>query len=206
MTSQGQSDTVTAPGEPGFGDTEHLSSRLDALATAVRVAVGKRTGWGETAQLVASALVRNLPSPSMLTAEQRTGDPETYKSEVLHSEPDGSFSIVALVWEPGQVTPIHDHVTWCVFGVIQGMECEELFELDEERTCLVEAGFRVNPTGDVSGFAPPGDIHRVRNAGEVTAISIHIYGTDVSRIGSSVRRRYDLPLRPSTSAAPSLPS
>jgi 3-mercaptopropionate dioxygenase len=44
--------------------------------------------------------------------------------------------------------------------------------------------------GDVSGFAPPGDIHRMTNTGDVTAISIHVYGTDVSRIGSSVRRYY----------------
>jgi predicted metal-dependent enzyme (double-stranded beta helix superfamily) len=52
----------------------------------------------------------------------------------------------------------------------------------------------VNEPGDVSGFAPPGDIHRVRNVGDETAISIHVYGTDVSRIGSSVRRYYDLPV------------
>jgi 3-mercaptopropionate dioxygenase len=174
---------------------------LAALAAAVRAAVAKRVDWRDTAQLVASALARHLPSPRILTAEQRTGDPEGYKSEVLYAEPDGSFSIVALVWRPGQVTPIHDHVTWCVFGVIQGMECEELFELDEQGACLVEAGHRVNRTGDVSGFAPPGDIHRVRNAGDLTAISIHIYGTDVSRIGSSVRRYYDLRVRPSRPAA-----
>ena len=48
-----------------------------------------------------------------------------------------------------------------------------------------------NETGDVTGFAPPGDIHRVRNVSDVTAISIHIYGTDVTRVGSSVRRYYD---------------
>ena len=155
----------------------------------------------DTAQLAASALERHLPSPSVLTAEQRTGDPDTYKSEVLHAEPDGSFSIVALVWRPEQVTPIHDHVTWCVFGVIQGMEREELFEFDERGGCLVEAGCSVNRTGEVSGCAPPGDIHRVRNAGDVTAISIHIYGTDVSRIGSSVRRYYDLPVQQSSAAA-----
>jgi 3-mercaptopropionate dioxygenase len=53
----------------------------------------------------------------------------------------------------------------------------------------------------VGGFAPPGDIHRVRNAGGQSAISIHIYGTDVSRIGSSVRRYYDLPVRPARTAA-----
>jgi predicted metal-dependent enzyme (double-stranded beta helix superfamily) len=191
MISQRQSDK--RGGERGCDPTPPTASELEALATAVRVAVAERTDWADTAELVASALRRHLPSPSILTTEQRTGDPETYRSEVLHSEPDGGFSIVALVWRPGQVTRIHDHVTWCVFGVIQGLEWEELFELDERGSCLVEAGYRVNETGEVSGFAPPGDIHRVRNAGDITAISIHIYGTDVARIGSSVRRYYDLP-------------
>ena len=41
------------------------------------------------------------------------------------------------------------------------------------------------------GSAPPGDIHRVHNTGDTTAISIHIYGTDVTRVGSSARRYYD---------------
>ena len=120
---------------------------------------------------------------------------------MLHSEPDGSFSIVALVWRPGQMTRIHDHVTWGAFAVIQGVEYEELFSLYEEDACLLEAGSTVNATGDVSGFAPPGDIHRVRNPGNRTAISIHIYGTDVARLGSSVRHDYDLPVLPARAAA-----
>ena len=72
-----------------------------------------------------------------------------------------------------------------MFGVVQGVEHEELFDAD-----LNPIGESDNHTGDVSGFAPPGDIHRVRNMGHETAISIHVYGTDVSRIGSSVRRYY----------------
>ena len=52
-------------------------------------------------------------------------------------------------------------------------------------------GRKENQVGDVSGFAPPGDIHRVRNTSATTAISIHIYGTDITRIGSSARRYYD---------------
>ena len=44
---------------------------------------------------------------------------------------------------------------------------------------------------DVNGFAPPGDIHRVHNTTGETAISIHVYGTDITRIGSSVRRYYE---------------
>jgi predicted metal-dependent enzyme (double-stranded beta helix superfamily) len=168
---------------------------LDELVAAVRVVVDKHADWKETARLVATELERHLPTPDVLTDGQRIGDPRRYRSYPIHTEPDGSFSVVALVWRPGQVTPIHDHVTWCVFAVIQGVEHEELFVLDQERDCLLEAGTKTNDTGDVSGFAPPGDIHRVRNVGDDTAISIHIYGTDVSRIGSSVRRYYQQEVR-----------
>jgi 3-mercaptopropionate dioxygenase len=172
------------------------STRLAELVTAVRSVVDRRADWRQTARLVARELEQHLPSRDVLTLEQRSIDAEGYVSYPLHTEPDGSFSVVALVWRPGDVTAIHDHVTWCVFGTIQGVELEELFTLDEERGCLVEAGTKENEAGDVSGFAPPGDIHRVRNAGEDTAISIHVYGTDVSRIGSSVRRYYDNPVVP----------
>jgi predicted metal-dependent enzyme (double-stranded beta helix superfamily) len=94
---------------------------------------------------------------------------------------------------PGQATPIHDHVTWCVFGVIQGTEHEERYVLRDDGW-LEQDGASVNVTGDVAGLAPPGDIHRVHNAGAETAISLHVYGTDISRLGSSVRRVYDLPV------------
>jgi predicted metal-dependent enzyme (double-stranded beta helix superfamily) len=172
-----------------------VSPGLDALVASVHAAVAIPADWAQTARLVAGQLHRHLPSPRVLTPEQRLGDPNTYRSHPLYIAPDGAFSIVGLVWRPGQVTPIHDHVTWCVFGVVQGIEYEELFALDEQHGCLVPAGGNSNATGEVSGFAPPGDIHRVRNSGDETAISIHIYGTDVSRIGSSVRRQYDLPIR-----------
>jgi 3-mercaptopropionate dioxygenase len=160
--------------------------RLSPLVAGIRTAVERHAGWAETTQLVADQVRRHLPTPGVLTAEQRLGSPDDYCAHNLHIEPDGAFSIVALIWRPGQVTRIHDHVTWCVIGVIQGVEHEELFDAD-----LNLIGTSDNHVGDVSGFAPPGDIHRVRNATEETAISIHVYGTDVSRVGSSARRYYD---------------
>lgn len=45
--------------------------------------------------------------------------------------------------------------------------------------------------GEVGGFAPPGDIHRIRNVGDESAISLHVYGTDITRVGSSARRFYN---------------
>ena len=48
----------------------------------------------------------------------------------------------------------------------------------------------------MGGFAPPGDIHRVRNSGEIVAISMHVYGADISRLGNSIRREYNVPVLP----------
>jgi 3-mercaptopropionate dioxygenase len=162
------------------------AAELGELLDGIRAAVAAHADWADTARLVAEELRQHLPTPDVLTAAQRLGSADGYRSHTLHVEPDGSFSVVALVWRPGQVTRIHDHLTWCVFGVIQGLEHEELFGAD-----LSLIGSRENHVGEVSGFAPPGDIHRVHNTGRSTAISIHVYGTDVTRTGSSVRRYYD---------------
>jgi predicted metal-dependent enzyme (double-stranded beta helix superfamily) len=161
-------------------------SDLTDLVTGVRAVVSGHSDWSDTAQLVGEQLRKHLPGPDVLTADQRLGSPDGYRAHTLYVEPDGSFSIVGLVWRPGQLTRIHDHVTWCVVGVIQGVEHEELFDEDLELLAVTESH-----VGDVTCFAPPGDIHRVHNTGSTTAISLHIYGTDVDRIGSSVRRYYD---------------
>ena len=192
MRSSSRSITLAAESE--LSPVRPAPSGLDELVTAVRAVVSQHADWHQTARLVAGELDRHLPTSDVLSADQQVGDPDGYRSHLLYAEPGGMFSIVALVWRPGQVTAIHDHVTWCVFAVIRGEEREELFELDEERGCLVEAGAKTNREGDVSGFAPPGDIHRVRNVGDRTAISLHVYGTDVARIGSSVRRYYNQPV------------
>jgi predicted metal-dependent enzyme (double-stranded beta helix superfamily) len=165
------------------------------LLDALREVTAQHQDWARTAELAAAQLRAHLPGPGLLTPQEREGDPAGYVSHVLHTEPDGSFSVCALVWRPGQVTPIHDHVTWCVFGVVQGTEYEELYALRGDGQWLAEVGRNAAAEGEVSGFAPPGDIHRVRNHGDGVAISLHVYGADVARLGSSVRRVYDLPVR-----------
>jgi predicted metal-dependent enzyme (double-stranded beta helix superfamily) len=169
------------------------AERLGDLVSGVRAATRTQASWAQTAELVADELRLHLPGPEILTVEQRYGDPLGYKCHLLYAEPDGSFSVVALVWRPGQATPIHDHVTWCVIGVIQGTEHEERYELRPDGW-LAQAGTAASGEGEVTGLTPPGDIHRVRNNGLQTAISLHIYGTDVSCLGSSIRRVYNQPI------------
>lgn len=111
---------------------------------------------------------------------------------MLHVGPDGSFSVVALVWLPGQSTAIHDHVSWCTVGVHEGCESEITYRTNRQggERRVVETGRAVNVAGSVSAIAPPGDIHRVFNSGTSTAISLHVYGADISVLGSSIHRTY----------------
>ncbi|MGP3923671.1 cysteine dioxygenase [Streptomyces sp. 8N616] len=186
--------TPTRPATPAPAPAR-ATPRLGALVEDVREAVGRGLPPDLTAYLVAERLAPFLGAAHLLTDEQREGDPGRYRQHVLHAEQDGSFSVVALVWLPGQRTPVHDHVSWCVTGVHEGEESERRYRLvpDGTGSRLVATEDVVNPQGAVCGFAPPGDIHRVCNAGAATAISIHVYGADIARLGTSVRRVYAAP-------------
>jgi 3-mercaptopropionate dioxygenase len=164
---------------------------------ALREEVRRGLDWQQTAERVAQTLRGMLPDPAaLLSAEQRQGNPDCYQSHLVHAEPDGSFSVGAMVWLPGQATVIHDHVAWCVTAVLQGCEYEEVFATASSGQALRLVARNQNETGSVSGFAPPGDIHRVWNCGSDVAISMHVYGADIARLGNSIRREYDLPILP----------
>ena len=140
--------------------------------------------------LVADLLEQLRPdATTLLTEDERAGSPDGYTGHTLHTE--AGFSISAVVWRPGQITEIHDHIVWCSFLILQGAETETLYELDGDR--LIEAGTTICPAGSASAAAPPDDIHRVHNTGDEIAITLHVYGADLSD-GTSVRRTYAEPL------------
>jgi 3-mercaptopropionate dioxygenase len=185
--------SAVVPAAAGIAMPQVVGTCPEFLAAAIRREVRARGSWRDTADRVAAVLRRHLPGPDLLTPEQLAGDPAGYQTHLVHAEPDGSFSIVVMVWLPGQQTSVHDHLAWCVTAVLQGAEYEEIFAVRDGHLEVV--GRNHNAVGSISGFAPPGDIHQVRNSGESIAVSMHVYGTDITRVGSSIRREYDLPVR-----------
>ena len=81
--------------------TEVVGTCPASLAAAIRREVWTGGSWEDTANRVAAALRRRLPGPDLLTPEQLAGDPAGYQTHLVHAEPDGSFSIVAVVWPSG---------------------------------------------------------------------------------------------------------
>jgi predicted metal-dependent enzyme (double-stranded beta helix superfamily) len=117
-------------------------------------------------------------------------DPQRYQQYLLHCDSRQRFSVVSFVWGPGQSTPIHDHRTWGLIGMLRGSEVNQHYELDDAGVPQ-PAGPSVRlDAGQVEALSPTtGDIHRVRNFyADRPSISIHVYGRN---IGAVTRSTYD---------------
>jgi predicted metal-dependent enzyme (double-stranded beta helix superfamily) len=176
--------------------SERPSAILSDLVRRVDIVMARERDDTTVAARIGRVLRPFLGRPGLLMPSQREADPTRYRQHVLHVAEDGSYSIVALVWLPGQATAVHDHVSWCVVGIHEGCEREEQYErgAGDKGEYLLAVGSCLNPVGTVATLNPPGDIHRVVNPGPEIAISLHIYGADVRKLGSSIRRRYELPI------------
>jgi 3-mercaptopropionate dioxygenase len=140
---------------------------------------------------IAARLERLLSRDGWLAPEHQRSGRDSYRQHLLHVSRSGRLSIVALVWEPGQQTPIHDHVSWCVVGIYRGAERETHYRLTE-RDELVAVGTVEARAGHVEVLVPPAsNIHRVEAIGDSKTISIHVYGADIGQLGTSILRRFD---------------
>src|SRR5215471_5331951 len=113
-------------------------------------------------------LMRDLAAESdgFLAAEHFRSDPDHYARNAIHIAPSGNLSLFALVWLPGQWTPVHDHGSWGVVGVVRGV-LEERSYMSETGNIVADSGIRLRRggvlllnQGAVSSFVPnPDHIH-----------------------------------------------
>jgi predicted metal-dependent enzyme (double-stranded beta helix superfamily) len=139
-------------------------------------------------QVAADTLRKYLRANLILAPDLRVGDSDGYRQHLIHASK--THSVLALTWMPGQRTPIHDHIAWCVSGVVEGVELDESFQLwrppHRGGKVLVPNGRVTSTAGRVSLLLPPDeDIHRVSNAGDRMAVSLHIYGADITENNNS---------------------
>jgi predicted metal-dependent enzyme (double-stranded beta helix superfamily) len=142
---------------------------------------------------IAEALRRAAATPGLLTPALRTGQPHCYARRTIASDPAGRFTLLSLVWNPGQFSPPHAHDAWCAYAVAENALTETLFDFDAASGKAVPAAVSLREPG-YACFALPGleQIHRLGNAGDVPAISIHAYGVEGSRVGTHVNRLIDV--------------
>ncbi len=106
---------------------------------------------------------------------------DRYAQYALYVADDDSLSVVSFVWKPGQWTPVHDHTVWGVIGIYTGIERTEVYE--ERDGAMIRTRTIDSKPGEVGAVSPSiGDVHRVGNVSDDTAISIHVYGGNIGLI------------------------
>jgi predicted metal-dependent enzyme (double-stranded beta helix superfamily) len=121
---------------------------------------------------------------------QRYAQPasDSYRQYLLHADGAERFSVVSFVWGPGQTTPIHDHTTWGLIGMLRGAEVEQHYVRHRDGTLAEDGVPQRLVVGAVDAVSPRvGDLHRVSNAyDDRTSISIHVYGGNIGGVLRSV--------------------
>ncbi|WP_367872263.1 FAD/NAD(P)-binding protein [Luteolibacter sp. Populi] len=174
-----------------FTPGNRVGAGIAKLGTEVGKALDEHAvEWAEGE--IKAALERALADDDLFLTDELPDAPlASYLQELLYVDPGGRFSIAALIWLPGHRTPVHDHRCWCCFGVWRGREVETLWGRDAGGKLVPEKN-SVCYRGEVEFLHPPGDIHQVSNDDMTPTVSIHIYGTDLSKAGSSIQRCYDV--------------
>jgi len=135
---------------------------------------------------------------SFLLPRHLRSDAAGYTRNLIYEAPDDSLSLYAIVWLPGQWTPVHDHGSWGVVGVVEGvLEERSYVRLSPDRGVddgidLARGGVILLGRGAVTSFVPNPDHIHITGVpeGRPRAVSLHLYGRMMSNFNV-----YDVPAR-----------
>ena len=162
-----------------------MDQALDRFIADAHAVITQHEEAAERVTMIAPLMRRLLNSArSFLQPDHFRSNPQHYERNAIHFSPDGNLSLFALVWLPGQWTPVHDHGSWGVVGIVQGL-LEERSYMAIDGEIVRDTGIRLrrggvillNP-GSVTSFVPnPDHIHMTGVAAEgETCVSLHLYG------------------------------
>jgi predicted metal-dependent enzyme (double-stranded beta helix superfamily) len=181
---------------PDASKVDELIRRLDGATTARDDAARCRAVKQVLIDIVNSG--EQFLSPPYLEPA-----PDRYARRLIHRAPDGRYSVLAMVWDVGQGTPLHDHAgTWCVecvyrgkirvtsFSVHGGDPEKDIVRFEQES--VVMAG-----VGEAGALIPPFEYHKIENPTATPAVTIHVYGGEMTfchvfepEDGDGYRRKY----------------
>ncbi len=108
-----------------------------------------------------------------------------YARRLIHKDPVGRYTLMAMVWDKGQGTALHDHAgMWCVECVYKGRIKVDSYDIhgnDEDpvvqftKETTVYAG-----PGEAGALIPPFDYHTIENSLDVPSVTLHVYGGEMT--------------------------
>lgn len=164
-----------------------LSKPLAALVQALEEIADQGVRGRAFVRASQPALLQLLVENDFLPEEARRPSEEKYARHLLHTDPEDRFCVAAMVWRPGQGTPIHDHDgSWGLIGMLEGsLEVVNYFS-DQEKVRPGRASLRreephTPEAGAEQNVCGCADIHSVNNIFGETAVSVHIYARELEK-------------------------
>jgi predicted metal-dependent enzyme (double-stranded beta helix superfamily) len=165
---------------------------MHALEAFIEQAVARSRAHCDPAECVTAIapLMLSLAdeAPGFLEPRHYQSHPDHYSRNLVYDAPDASLSLYTLVWSPGQWTPVHDHGSWGVVAVLEGvLEERNYVRLSPDRDAdegieLARGGVILLGRGAVTSFVPnPDHIHITGVPTERSrVVSLHLYGRTMS--------------------------
>jgi predicted metal-dependent enzyme (double-stranded beta helix superfamily) len=164
-----------------FVSRKPLRLMLDSIAGIVA-----GTPEQERTAALAEAIAAHVADPTLLAGLDCPCGEERYARHLLHEDSAAGYAVVALVWRPGQMSPVHAHRSWCSLGIHRGTLTETYYEAQEGAPPEPSATRLLRPGDTSHGVADPRLIHRLANLSCDTAVSLHCYGVVFERMATDL--------------------
>lgn len=133
-----------------------------------------------------------LTSSYWLQMEYEQPSPKTgWSVKMLYREPEYPLTVQMVAWEPGSMSPIHNHAAWGIVALISGSEKNRFWKRsptakNPDRLELI--GEQILQPGEIIGFMPDA-IHSVESIGDEPTISFNLYGE------TNYKKRYQFDIK-----------
>ena len=183
-TSKNATSTASSPCAAPAGYGPHAEAHPAVRDFCERVAgILEADPDTHPADAVAEAMGPMLAVDDLLAPAHRETRDDWYRKHILYACPEGRFTLLALVWKPGQGTTIHGHTAWGAVGVYEGTPNVAVYDCVEEK----DGTHAVTETKDIRckrgdlATVRPGlcDVHRIYNDSDELMITLHAYGLDL---------------------------
>lgn len=148
-------------------NTPVIVQSLNELVTAL--SEGERTTYNN--------IIRSMNIPSSVFKNYCSWSGESYtRNCIVDNE---KFEVILLCWEPGQMTPIHDHGgEECWVAVIEGEFKETIYQLnDDDELKVVKSA--IAKTNDVTYMIDFMGFHSLENLSNKRSMSLHMYAKPI---------------------------
>lgn len=139
-------------------------------------------------ELVTAALDKAAAAHGWLPIERRRANHDRYARHLIYSDPRGRFSVLVIVWAPGQASPIHTHRVWSGVAVCEGTLTETIYNDPKGSNPPVVARHDRRPAGSSRFYPADRSLHQITNRSAKNAVSLHVYGISASLVSTGINR------------------